>query len=86
MEIKNTTIFFIAIAVLILGSFIIIFDFPQIQFFENMNLESYYLLDEEKKIIHQRLIIEFTIGVIILGIGMLLLVGSFLERFENGIR
>ncbi len=86
MEIKNTTIFFIAIAVLILGSFIIIFDFPQIQFFENMNLESYYLLDEEKKIIHQRLIIEFTIGVIILGIGMLLLVGSFLDRFENGIR
>ena len=86
MEIKNTTIFFIAIAVLILGSFIIIFDFPQIQFFENMNLESYYLLDEEKKTIHQRLIIEFTIGVIILGIGMLLLVGSFLDRFENGIR
>ena len=86
MEIKNVTLFFIGIAVLILGIFIIIFDYPQIQFFENMNLESYFLLDEEKKSMHQRLIIEFSIGIGILGLGISLLIVSFLKRFENGFR
>ena len=42
-------------------------------------------LDKEKEI-HQRLVIEFTIGLVILGLGVLLLVGSFLNRFENGFR
>jgi len=86
MEIKNVTLFFIGITVLILGVFIIIFDYPQIQFFENMNLESYFLLDEEKKSMHQRLIIEFSIGIGILGLGISLLIVSFLKRFENGFR
>jgi len=86
MEIKNVTLFFIGITVLILGIFIIIFDYPQIQFFENMNLESYFLLDEEKKNIHQRLIIEFSIGIGILCLGISLLIVSFLKRFENGFR
>ena len=86
MEIKNVTLFFIGITILILGTLIIIFDYPQIQFFENMDLESYYLLDEERKNIHQRLIIEFSIGIGILGIGMSLLVGSFLNRFKNRFR
>ena len=56
-----TLLFFTGIAVFLLGTFVVIFDFPQIQYFETMKSESYYLLDEEKKNIHQRLIIEFSI-------------------------
>ena len=45
-----STLFFIGIALLILGNFIVIFDYPQIQYLNNLESESYYLLDNEKKI------------------------------------
>ncbi len=86
MEIKNLTLFFVGIIVLILGFLIIVFDYSQILYFETMDLKSYNLLVEEKKSIYQRLVIEFSIGIIILGIGTLLVIGSFLNRFENGFR
>lgn len=86
MEIKNVTLFLVGIIVLVLGTLIIIFDYPQIEYFENIDFELYYSLLDEEKEIHQRLIIEFTIGLVILGLGVLLLVGSFLNRFENGFR
>ena len=69
-----------------LGISIIVFDYSQIQIFEKMGSESYYLLDEESRNVHQRLIIEFSIGVVILGLGMVTLLGSMLKRFENGLR
>lgn len=84
--IKNQTLFFSGIIVLILGTSIIIFDYPQIQFLENMGSESYYLLDEEKNGIHQRMIIEFFVGVGIFVAGIILLAVSCLKRFENGLR
>ena len=56
MEIKNITIFFIGIAVLILGILIIIFDYPQIQYFEKMNFQN--IIEEKDREIYQRLIIE----------------------------
>ncbi len=83
MEIKNIKLFLIGIIVLILGFLIIVFDYPQIQYFENIDLKSYNLLIEEKKSIHQRLVIEFSIGVVILGGGVVVLISSFLKRFEN---
>jgi len=86
MEIKNVTLFLVGIIVLVLGTLIIIFDYPQIEYFENIDFELYYSLLDKEKEIHQRLIIEFTIGLVILGLGVLLLVGSFLNRFENGFR
>jgi hypothetical protein len=86
MEIKNVTLFFIGIIILILGALIIIFDFPQIQYFDKMGLKSYQLLHEEQKEIHQRLVWEFFVGVIVSGLGILVLMTSFLNRFENGIR
>jgi len=86
MEIKNLTLFFIGIIVLILGFLIIIFDYPQIQYFESMDLKSYSFLDEEKKEIHKRIVMEFSIGLGILVIGSLIISSSFLKRFENGIR
>jgi len=86
MEIKNVTLFLVGIIVLVLGTLIIIFDYPQIEYFENIDFELYYSLLDKEKEIHQRLIIEFTIGLVILGLGVLLIVGSFLNRFENGFR
>ena len=86
MEIKNVTLLLVGIIVLVLGTLIIIFDYPQIEYFENIDFELYYSLLDEEKEFHQRLVIEFTIGLVILGLGVLLLVGSFLNRFENGFR
>ena len=85
MEIKNVTLFFIGITISILGIFVIIFDYPQIQYLENKKLDpdSNYRLDMQDMNIHQRLIFEITIGIGILGLGMILLIVSFLKRFEN---
>lgn len=83
MIIRNTTLLFVGIIILILGVLVILFDYPQIQFFENMDVESYYLLGENERGIHQRLIIEFSIGIAISIIGGTILVGSLLKRFEN---
>ena len=86
MEIKNQTLFFVGIIVLILGILIIIFDYPQLQLLDNMDSESYYMLDEEKKNIHQRMKIEITVGAGLLITGIGLLAVSFLKRFENRFR
>ena len=84
MEIKNITIFFIGIAVLILGILIIIFDYPQIQYFEKLNFQN--IIGEKDREIYQRLIIEISIGGILTISGALMIFSSFLKRFENGIR
>jgi len=86
MEIKDTGIFFIGIIVLVLGSLIIVFDYPQIEFFEKMDTESYHLMNVEKKDLHQRLVFEFSIGIVILASGVSLLIASLLKRFEKEIR
>ena len=86
MQIKNVSLFFIGIIISILGAFIIIFDYPQIQYLEEISTDSDFRLDMEQLSIQQRLLIEFTIGIIILIIGISLLVISFLKRFQNGIR
>jgi hypothetical protein len=82
MEIKNQTLFFVGIIVLILGTLIIIFDYPQL----NLDSESYYMLDEEKKNIHQRMKIEIAVGIGLAVTGIGLLAVSFSKRFENRFR
>ena len=86
MEIKNQTLFFVGIIVLILGILIIIFDYPQLQLLDSLDSESYYMLDEEKKNIHQRMKIEITVGAGLLVAGIGLLAVSFSKRFENRFR
>ena len=82
MEIKNIGWFFIGLIILIVGTFIVIFDYPQIQYFDNLESESYYLLDEEKKNIHQRLKIEFSIGIIFVFVGIALLLVSLIWKIK----
>ena len=87
MEIKNQTLFFVGIIVLILGILIIIFDYPQIQYLENSDAgESNFLKDREQFSIYQRLQIEITVGAGLLVAGIGLLVISFSKRFENRFR
>ncbi len=83
MEIKNVGLFFIAIIILIVGTFIVIYDYPQIQYFENFEVESYYLLDDEEKNIHQRLRIEYSMGIMILVIGIVLCIFSLVRKTKK---
>ncbi|MBA4464334.1 MAG: hypothetical protein H2B01_09200 [Nitrosopumilaceae archaeon] len=83
MEIKNIGWFFVGLIILIVGTFIVIFDYPQLQFFDNFESESYYLLDEEKKSIHQRLKIEFSIGVVFVFTGIALLLISLVWNMKR---
>tara|TARA_Y100000590_G_scaffold398040_1_gene480122 strand:- start:97 stop:354 length:258 start_codon:yes stop_codon:yes gene_type:complete len=80
LKILNSSWFFIGIILLILGSFITVFDYPQIQYFENMDLERYASLKSETKEIHSRLKIEFSIGVTILLAGGTFFVLSILRN------
>ncbi len=83
LEIKNIQWFFISLILLIVGAFIVIFDYPQIQFFDNLDDQSYYFLDEEKKNIHQRLKIEFSVGVVFVLSGLILSLISIFWNFKK---
>ena len=80
MEIKNASLFFIGLIILMVGIFIVIFDFPQIQYYENFGVDSYFLLDEELKNLHQRLKIEFSIGITFLVIGIVVCIFSLIKK------
>lgn len=83
MEIKNVTLFFVGIAAIILGTFVVVFDYPQIQYFESMESESYLMLDGQERDIHQRLVIEFSIGIGVLVTGIVLLVFSVFKKSKT---
>jgi len=83
LNIQNSTWFFIGIILLILGSFVTIFDYPQIQYFENMDSKMYATLESEQKEIHNRLIIEFSIGLVILLAGGALFTMSFFRNSKK---
>ena len=83
VHIQNPTWFFIGIILLILGSFIMLFDYPQIQYFDNIEPEMYATLESEQKEIHNRLKIEFSIGIVILLAGMALFVTSFFRNSKK---
>lgn len=71
--------------ILILGSFVIVFDYPQIEYFNYLENDNYITLETEQKEIFQKILVEFTIGVILFVSGISLIVISMLNRFENRI-
>ena len=83
VHIQNPTWFFIGVILLILGSFVILFDYPQIQYFENMGREMYSTLESEQKDIHNRLKIELSIGIVILLAGSTMFAVSFFKNSKN---
>ena len=72
--------------ILILGSFVIVFDYPQIQYFNNLENENRITLEIEQKEIFQKIMVEFTIGIILFVCGISLMIISILKRFEDGFR
>lgn len=80
MEINSISLFLVGIVVVILGIFVVVFDYPQIQYFENMESKSYLMLEGERKDIHQRLKIEFSIGVGIILTGIAFLIFSIFRK------
>ena len=83
IHIQNPTWFFIGIILLILGSFIILFDYPQIQYFDKIEPEIYATLESEQKEIHNRLKIEFSIGIVILLAGGALFTTSLFRNSKK---
>jgi len=83
MKLKDATLFLVGIMVIILGSFIVVFDYPQIQYFEKMESELYLVLDVQDKEVYQRLQIEFTIGAMILVTGTVLLFVGVLRKSKR---
>ena len=86
MEIRNQKKFLLGLIIMILGAFIMVFDYPQIEYFNYLENDIYQILDNDKKEIYQKILVEFLFGIILFGLGIMLILISILKRFENGIR
>ena len=71
---------------MILGTFIMVFDYPKIEYFNYLENDIYQILENDKKEIYQKILVEFLFGIILFGLGIMLILISILKRFENGIR
>ena len=71
---------------MILGAFIMVFDYPQIEYFNYLENDIYQILENDKKEIYQKILVEFFVGVTLFGLGIMLILISILKRFENRIR
>jgi len=86
LEIRNQKKFLIGLVIIILGTFIIVYDYPQIEYFNNLEKETFQILENNKKEIYQKIFIEFSIGIILFVLGITLILISIFKRFENGFR
>jgi len=86
LEIRNQKKFLVGLVIIILGTFIIVYDYPQIEYFNNLEKETFQILENNKKEIFQKIFIEFSIGIILFGLGITLILISVFKRFENGFR
>ena len=78
MEIKDTRLFFIGIIILIIGLFVVIFDYSQLQLLEN----DYSLTSKEKEILF-KMQIEFLIGNILLISGISVTIISIFKKLKD---
>lgn len=78
MEIKDTRLFFIGIIILIIGLFVVIFDYSQLQLLEN----DYSLTSKEKEILF-KMQIEFLIGNILLISGISMTIISIFKKLKD---
>ena len=86
MEIRNQKKFLIGLIIMILGTFIIVYDYPQIEYFNDLEKETFQILENDKREIYQKILIEFLIGIIFFGVGIMLILISIFKRFKNGFR
>jgi len=86
LEIRNQKKFLVGLIIMILGSFVIVFDYPQVQYFYYLENNTSQILEKDRKEIYQKILIEFSIGIILLVLGIFLILISIFEGFENRIR
>ena len=86
MEIRNQKKFLVGLVIMILGTFIIVYDYPQIEYFNDLKKETFQILENDKREIYQKIFIEFLIGIIFFGVGIMLILISIFKRFKNGFR
>ncbi|NIP61396.1 MAG: hypothetical protein GWN01_13095 [Nitrosopumilaceae archaeon] len=79
---KNTKLFLISVILIVFGGTIILFDYPQLQYLDNLGIE-YQRLDSEQMAIHQRLQIEFAAGIGILAVGGLTFLLSVFRKTNS---
>lgn len=82
----RTGLFLAGIVMVVLGSLVVIFDYPQIQYLEDRGAESRMLPGSEEREVHQRLIIESVIGAGILVAGIVLTAASWVRGFQDRFR
>jgi hypothetical protein len=86
LEIRNQKKFLVGLIIMILGAFIMVFDYPQIEYFNYLENDIYQILENDKKEIYQKILVEFLFGITLFGLGIMLILISILKRFENRIR
>lgn len=79
----RTVPFLAGIVMVVLGSLVVIFDYPQIQYLEDRGAEFSMLPGSEERAIHQRLVIESSIGAGILVTGIVLIAASWARGFKD---
>ena len=80
---EKITLLFVGIAMMVFGSLIIVFDYPQIQYLESKEQKFNTLPNTQEQSIHQRLIIELLVGIGIVISGIII---SSIVGFENRFR
>ena len=86
MEIRNQKKFLVGLMIMILGAFIMVFYYPQIKYINYLENDIYQILENDKKEIYQKILVEFFVGVTLFGLGIMLILISIFKRFENGFR
>ena len=78
MKIQNISLFFAGIIVIIIGMLVVIFDYPQVQYFSQVVTGSQQIIELQDRDFYQRLQIEFSIGIAVLALGIMLVLISIL--------
>lgn len=74
---------FIGISITLLGLLVITYDYPQLQFFENLERSHYEQLSDELREKHGRLELEFSIGVGFVTTGLLVTAFGLLKTVSK---
>ena len=80
MKIQNISLFFAGIIVIIIGMLVVIFDYPQVQYFSQVVTGSQQIIELQDRDFYQRLQIEFSIGIAVLALGIMLVLISVLKK------
>ena len=73
---------FVGLILIIVGSLIIVYDYPQLEYLKNQEVQ---VTESESFSIQERLQIEFTIGIIVLIGGIILVVYGIIKKIKDSL-